>query len=53
MFTRYLDWMLGKGLAEMRDNGADREGVPLTGTGSEAYRVLVRWINDVIAGPRT
>jgi len=27
--------------------------VPLTGTGSEAYRVLVRWINDVIAGPRT
>lgn len=53
VFTRYLDWMQGKGLAEMRDDGAGREGVPLTGTGSEAYRVLVRWINDVIAGPRT
>lgn len=53
VFTRYLDWMLGKGLVEMRDNGAGREGVSLTGKGSEAYRVLVQWINDVIMGPRT
>jgi predicted transcriptional regulator len=51
VFSRYLDWMLAKGLVEFQplDN---REGVALTSKGEEAYRKLVQWINEIIRGAR-
>jgi len=49
VFTRYLEWMLAKGLVELRPLG-DREGVALTPKGEDAYRKLVQWINDIIMG---
>lgn len=49
VFTRYLEWMLAKGLVEMRPAG-QREGVALTAEGEEAYRKLVQWIKDIITG---
>lgn len=47
VFTRYLEWMLSKGLVEFRPMG-EREGVGITAKGEEAYRKLVQWINDII-----
>jgi len=51
VFTRYLEWMLSKGLVELRPLEA-REGVALTAQGEEAYRKLVQWINDIIRDAR-
>jgi predicted transcriptional regulator len=49
VFTKYLDWMLAKGLVELRPLER-REGVALTIKGEEAYRRLVQWINEIITG---
>jgi predicted transcriptional regulator len=51
VFTRYLEWMLAKGLVELRPLES-REGVALTGRGQEAYRKLVQWINEIIRDAR-
>ncbi|MFQ5910333.1 MAG: winged helix-turn-helix domain-containing protein [Thermoplasmata archaeon] len=50
IFSRYLAWMLEKGLVrkEMADDGHER--VILTREGAEAYRKLVQWINNVVRG---
>ncbi len=51
VFTRYLEWMLAKGLVELEPLGS-REGVVLTSKGEDAYRKLVQWINEMILGAR-
>jgi predicted transcriptional regulator len=50
VFTRYIDWMVHKGLVtfELCPNG--HEGIKLTSKGEEAYRKLVQWIDEVIHG---
>ncbi len=50
VFTKYLDWLLAKGLVELRAVEGGRDGIVLTEKGEEAYRKLVQWINDIIQG---
>lgn len=48
VFNRYLDWMLQKGLVELKTSDDGHERVGLTPKGGEAYLKLVQWINEVI-----
>jgi len=50
VFTRYLAWMMAKGLVSLEGNPDARERVVLTARGAEAYRKLVQWVNDVVHG---
>jgi len=50
VFSRYLSWMLAKGLVTLESNPGGRERVALTGKGADAYRKLVQWVNDVVHG---
>src|SRR5205814_8054622 len=47
VFSRYLAWMMAKGLVSLEGNPDARERVVLTARGAEAYRKLVQWVNDV------
>lgn len=48
VFTRYLEWMRARGLADLEDSADGHERVALTPKGREAYRKLVQWINEVV-----
>ena len=48
VFTKYLDWMLRKGLVALQNSPEERERVVITDTGIESYNRLVQWINEVI-----
>ncbi len=48
VFTRYVSWMLGKGLVSMETSSDGHERVALTPKGYDAYRKLVQWINEVV-----
>ncbi len=50
LFSRYLAWMLRKGLLSVENVPDGHERVALTAKGYEAYRKLVQWINDVVRG---
>jgi predicted transcriptional regulator len=50
VFTRYVSWMLGKGLVSMENSADGRERVALTPKGFDAYRKLVQWIDEVVRG---
>jgi predicted transcriptional regulator len=50
VFSRYLAWLLAKGLVTLEGNPDARERVALTAKGAEAYRKLVQWVNDVVHG---
>jgi len=50
VFSRYLAWMMAKGLVSLEGNPDARERVVLTVRGAEAYRKLVQWVNDVVHG---
>jgi predicted transcriptional regulator len=50
VFSRYLAWMLGKGLVSVENAPDAHERVALTPKGYEAYRKLVQWINEVVHG---
>ncbi|OGS50366.1 MAG: hypothetical protein A3K65_08345 [Euryarchaeota archaeon RBG_16_68_12] len=48
VFSRYLEWMRGKGLVSVENSPDGHERVALTPKGYEAYRRLVQWINEVV-----
>ncbi|HEY4705156.1 MAG TPA: winged helix-turn-helix domain-containing protein [Thermoplasmata archaeon] len=48
VFSRYLAWMLAKGLVSLENFPDGHERVALTAKGYEAYRRLVQWINEVV-----
>ena len=48
VFSRYLAWMLAKGLVSLENFPDEHERVALTAKGYEAYRRLVQWINEVV-----
>ena len=48
VFTRYLSWMVGKGLVSMENSPDGHERVAMTTKGYEAYRKLVQWINEIV-----
>jgi len=48
VFSRYLAWMLAKGLVSLENSPDGHERVALTAKGYEAYRRLVQWINEVV-----
>jgi len=50
VFSRYLAWMMAKGLVSLEANPDAHERVVLTARGAEAYRKLVQWVNDVVHG---
>ncbi len=50
VFTRYIEWMRVRGLADLEDSADGHERVALTPKGREAYRKLVQWINEVVEG---
>jgi len=50
VFSKYLSWMLAKGLVSMENSPPGHERVALTPKGFEAYRKLVQWINEVVHG---
>jgi len=50
IFSRYLEWMRGKGLVGIEDSSDGHIRVALTSEGSEAYRKIVQWINEVVRG---
>lgn len=50
VFTRYLEWMRGRGLVALENSPESYEQVVLTTKGYEAYRRLVQWINEVVHG---
>ncbi len=50
VFSRYLAWMVGKGLVSMETSAHGHERVALTPKGYDAYRKLVQWINEVVRG---
>lgn len=50
VFSRYLAWMVAKGLAALENSPDGHERVALTPKGYEAYRRLVQWINEVVHG---
>ena len=50
VFSRYLNWMLIKGLVSLEDVPDGHERVVLTPKGAEAYRQLVQWVNEIVHG---
>jgi len=50
IFARYLDWMRERNLVDLEDSSDGHVRVRLTPAGREAYRKIVRWINEVVGG---
>ena len=50
VFSRYLSWMLDRGLVALENSPEGHDRVILTPKGYEAYRRLVQWINEVVRG---
>jgi len=48
VFTKYLNWMLEKGLVSLTNTPGGHEKVVITDKGMESYKKLVQWINEVI-----
>ncbi len=48
VLRRYLSWMSDRGLLTIERSDDGHERVALTAEGSESYRRLVSWINDVV-----
>jgi predicted transcriptional regulator len=51
VFTRYLEWMVGRGLVVLESSADGHERVALTPKGREAYRTLVQWIHEIVQRP--
>ncbi|MHC1709011.1 MAG: winged helix-turn-helix domain-containing protein [Methanomassiliicoccales archaeon] len=49
VFSRYLDWMLEKGLVTLIEQDGHQK-VELTDEGRDSYRRLVQWINETVHG---
>ncbi len=50
VFSRYLSWMLDRGLVTLENSPDGHERIVLTSKGAEAYRKLVQWVNEVVHG---
>lgn len=50
VFKRYLEWLMTSGLATLTLSNDGHEKVSLTAKGDDAYRRLVRWIDEVVRG---
>lgn len=50
VFSRYLSWMLDRGLVTLENSPGGHERVALTTKEAEAYRKLVQWVNEVVHG---
>lgn len=50
IFNRYLAWLLQRGLVSVENSADGHDRVSLTPKGYEAYRKLVRWIDEVVHG---
>ncbi|HEX9907177.1 MAG TPA: winged helix-turn-helix domain-containing protein [Thermoplasmata archaeon] len=48
VFSKYLTWLLEKGLVSLENSPEGREMVAITDKGMESYKKLVQWINEVI-----
>lgn len=48
VFTRYIEWMLSRGLVTRESSVDGSERIYLTGEGHEAYRRLVQWVNELV-----
>jgi predicted transcriptional regulator len=46
VFTKYLNWMLEKGLVTKTNSPDEHERIGLTPKGVEAYAKLIQWINE-------
>lgn len=50
VFSRYLEWMIAKGLVGLEVDEGGHERVMLRPKGEEAYRKLVQWVNEIVRG---
>jgi predicted transcriptional regulator len=50
VFSRYLDWMVGRGLVSLANSADGHARVALTPKGRDAYRQLVQWIHEIVQG---
>lgn len=50
ILSRYLEWMVQRGLVSLENSADGHERVALTPKGHEAYRKLVQWIDEVVHG---
>ena len=48
VFSRYLNWILSRGLASIENTADGHDRIALTPKGHEAYRRLVQWVNEVV-----
>ena len=48
VFSRYLEWMVGRGLVSLENSADGHERVALTPKGRESYRTLVLWIHEIV-----
>jgi len=48
VFNRYLSWMLDRGLVTLEETPDGHERVALAPKGLDAYRRLVRWIEEFV-----
>jgi len=48
VFSRYLEWILSRGLVSIENAAGGHERITLTPKGHEAYRRLVQWVNEVV-----
>lgn len=50
VFSRYLSWLLDRGLVVLTSSEDGHDRVALTPKGNEAYATLARWMNEVVRG---
>ncbi|TMA03657.1 MAG: hypothetical protein E6J99_00075 [Methanobacteriota archaeon] len=48
VFSRYLEWILSRGLVSIENAADGHDRITLTPKGHEAYRRLVQWVNEVV-----
>jgi len=48
VFSRYLNWMVLKGLVVLENNQDGHERVVLRPKGAEAYCKFVEWLNEIV-----
>ena len=50
VFSRYLAWLVARGLVVLESNPDAHERVAITEKGKRAYRQLLEWMNEFVAG---
>ena len=52
IFSRYLSWLLARGLVSLENSPDGHERVRLTLKGWEAYKRLVDWLNEFVSNQK-